>query len=139
MATKPKRFATHTVIADDLLVTDDDGEEFAPREGEWVKLRKKFPMRLLRVGAQLSRLYTEGEDDVDMEEVEEAFDRLIGLLAPLVVDWSWTNHKEDEGEDGKPPILPVPRHEPDVLWDLDEDELMWILDKISDQVAAPNP
>jgi len=139
MATRPKRFATHTVVADDLLVTDDDGEEFAPRQGEWVKLRKKFPMRLLRVGAQLSRLYAGGEDDIDMEEVEDAFDQLIGLLAPLIVDWNWTNHKEDGSEDGKLPILTLPRQEPDILWDLDEGELMWILDKISDQVASPNP
>ncbi|GAH42523.1 unnamed protein product, partial [marine sediment metagenome] len=73
------------------------------------------------------------------EEVEEAFDRLIGLLAPLVIDWNWTNHKEEEDEDGKLPILAIPRHDPDVLWDLDEDELMWILDKISTEVAAPNP
>lgn len=127
--------ATFKVFATDLLVEAEDGEDYAPRAEEWIKLQKRFPMKLFRVAARLSRLSEVG----DLDEAEEAMDRLVGLLAPIIADWNWTDQDAPPGKNGKQPPLPKPREDSEALWALDIDEVMWITSQLMERTESPNP
>ena len=129
--------ATITVYANDLLVEDENGEEYAHREGEWVKFIKKVPMRLIRVGRQF-QTFVEAED-ISLEEFDDILGEVVDLLAPLIADWNWTNQDVEPDADDKLPLLDKPRERPGVFWDLEMEEVMWLLEKQIDQTTAPDP
>ena len=129
-----RRRATVTVTADDLLILDEDGEEFAPRAGEWVKFRRKVPLKLLRAAGAMSAEGAALADQVD------GFRDLVDILNSIIVDWNWSDEDAEPGEDGRLPVLPLPRDDPEVLWRLDQDEVMYLVEALMDRVAAaPNP
>jgi len=129
---KPKwRPATRTVYANDLAFVDDAGETHFPRAGEWVRFKRRFKMKLLRVAARLERL---NDDDAGVAEVEEAFGRLAELLAEQVVDWNWSDLDTEPDEEDNYPPLPPPTV--DAMWELSQDELFWILDNMMEETEA---
>jgi hypothetical protein len=113
---------TFTVQADDLVVTVD-GAEYLPHAGEVVTFKTRIPLRLMRVAGQLQAL---GDNPAGMVT---AFDELIGLLAGMVVSWTWT---DDNG-------APMPAPTAEALWKLDQNELTWLIGKLTSRTEpAPN-
>lgn len=130
---KPGRRASPTVkvFADDLVRLDDEGQEYCPREGEWVLLKRRFKMKLLRVAGRLERLSESAES---VAELAEAFDELATLLAGQAVSWSWSDLEAEPDEEGNLPLLPPPSAE--VLWELEQDELFWLMEKLMGATQA---
>lgn len=116
-----RQIATNVFLGDDYLVEDENGEQFAPHEGETIRLRRKLPMRLFRIYGELI--------GGDGERALIAFNEAVPMLAPLVVEWTWTD------DDGLP--YPDPAVDPDALWDLDLSEIVWIIEKLMEQTEAP--
>lgn len=131
---KPKKRPSPTVkvFADDLVRLDDEGQEYCPREGEWVLLKRRFKMKLLRVAGRLERL---GEASDSVAELAEAFDELARLLAGQVVAWNWSDLEAEPDAEDNQPLLPLPSAE--VLWELEQDELFWLMEKLMAATQAP--
>ena len=116
---KPKRkrkIQTYVVNASDFTVEAEDGEQFAPYEGE-VVLRRDYPWRSTRLSPEM--LWFDYCAEV------------IRILKRQIVDWTLT-------EDGEP--LPKPGSDEfnDLLWDMDDDFRNWLQAKIADRSVLPN-
>ena len=85
---------------------------------EWVEL---FPTQNLKQLIALAKVVRSSDGDVkDMIVIQaDGLRELCVALSKRIVDWNWT----DNG--GEP--LPKPYKAPDVLEELDNDELMWLL------------
>ena len=116
------------VKSDDLVVQDDEGTEYHPHAGEWVRLRRSVSLRSVRV-AQLAQETSE-EDAASYAAVVES---LIGILKRQILDWNWTD------ENSEPMPQPgVPEFE-EALWDLENYELNWLQSHLADgATVSPN-
>ena len=116
------------VKSDDLVVQDDEGTEYHPHAGEWVRLRRSVSLRSVRV-AQLAQ-ETSAEDAASYAAVVES---LIGILKRQILDWNWTD------ENSEPMPQPgVPEFE-EALWDLENYELNWLQSHLADgATVSPN-
>lgn len=132
-----KQCASLTLTADDFLVESDDGEMYPPRAGEWIRLAKRVPMKLLRIAGRLDRL--QDSEDTRVSDIEALFDALLRTLSPLIIDWNWSDRNAEPNAEGEYPRLPTPAEDPEILWELDEEEVLWILDKQNSRTAAPDP
>jgi len=79
MSKKRKYTPSIVVRSDDLIVTDEEGNEHKPHEGEWVRFRKGVPLGTLRAMSQGGRLVELGEN-VTPDVAEEIGDILAGML-----------------------------------------------------------
>lgn len=113
---KPTKIPPRRVVADDLVITGDDGQEYQPHAGEWVEVRghvsvddylKTMAVRDIRIG---------GDAATRSEQVDELFD----WLGSRILDWNWTN---DEG-------IEMPKPTAAVIRGLDFVEIMWLLTAI---------
>ncbi len=105
-------------VIEDKEITNEGTAHYV-HTGEWVEL---FPTQNLKELISLAKVVGSSEmsDSKDMIVGQaEALHELCLALSKRVVAWSWT----DNG--GEP--LPQPYKAPDVLEELDNDELMWLL------------
>lgn len=124
---KRKRIAVRTVPCDTLMYDSESGEKEALRAEETVTFFRHFPMRVLKLAGQLEGL----EEGVDLREMAPLFESICGILAKYIVRWTWRDLLEDFDNDSEEPImLAQPRRNPDAIWDLSDDELLWLLDAL---------
>ena len=116
------------VKSDDLVVQDDEGTEYHPHAGEWVRLRRSVSLRSVRV-AQLAQR-TSAEDVASYAALIEA---LIGILKRQILDWNWTD------ENSEPMPKPGAPGFEEALWDLENYELNWLQSHLADGAnVSPN-
>ena len=130
MAEKERKFVPSIVVpSDDLVVTDDEGNEHRPHAGEWVKFRKGMPLAIMRAMTQAAELANIGEN-MTPDRAGEAQALLAGLvdaIAQQVVDWSWTDL------DWQPYPRPADAQAfREVLWKLDDYEMKWLQSHLAD-------
>jgi len=119
-----------TVDCGDYVIVSEDGEEIHPREDEWVKFKQRTPARLFKVMLDFVGLQQDSGSGEDMvAELGGAMDSLLPLLVKHIHSWNWT----DVWEDDRPP-LGEPAEE--VLWDLDFNELTYLVEKLLGGVEA---
>lgn len=126
-----------TVPADDLVVVDEDGNEHHPHEGEWVRFRKGVPMSIMRLVASAAQIeeVPDGAPDALREaaaiEYARVSEGIVKALARQIRDWNWTD------EDYQPLPRPVADHEAfvETLWNLDDYELAWLQEHLTDGAA----
>jgi hypothetical protein len=121
------------VKSSDLTVKDDEGVEHRPHEGEWVRFRKSVPMSVMRLATAANRI-GDLDDDASEEELSHAAEEygqvseeLIDALARQILNWNWTD------EHWEP--LPTPSDGEafrDVLWNLEDYEVAWLMEHMSD-------
>jgi len=134
---KKRKFIPSIVVrSDDLIVTDDEGNEHKPHEGEWVRFRKGVPLGTLRAMSQGGRLVELGEN-VTPDVAEEIGDILAGMLDALahqILDWTWTD------EDWEP--LPKPKDKAafrTALSRIEDYEMAWLQEHYADGAkVSPN-
>ena len=78
------------VKSDDLVVQDDEGTEYHPHAGEWVRLRRSVSLRSVRV-AQLAQ----GTSAEDVASYAALIEALIGILQRQILDWNWTDENSE--------------------------------------------
>jgi hypothetical protein len=122
------------VDCDDYVIKGEDGQEYKPREGEWLRLRKRLPARLFRLLLGIQSLQGE-EDEIGEEEannVSGILQELLPLLAQVIHSWNWTDIWDEER-----PALPPPTTE--TLWLLDIEEIFYLATKVMGSTTeAPN-
>ena len=116
----------YRAVSDDYTLIDNDGEELNPREGEWVKFKKKLPGRLVKLLSTVSALDA-ADDDAD-QRMGEAMDQLVPLLSKNIVGWNWTDLWTGE---------PLPEPSEDAIWDLDIGEIFYLAGKLSENLQSP--
>lgn len=126
MAERERKFVPAIVVqSDDLVVLDDDGNEYRPHAGEWVRFRRSVPLSIMRAMTQAAAISSLGDDAP--AEVEAALIALVDAIAGQVLDWSWTDF------DWCPYPKPADRAAfVEVLWNLDDYELRWLQAHIAD-------
>lgn len=127
------------IPCDHLPYVADDGEEFHPRKGQWVEIRKKTSGRDYAAMLQLAALAGDESDTVttaDAIEMFESMPEMYVLLAHKVVAWNWTDLWADEDDDGELPPLPPPTIE--VMETLDfETDLVYLIDLVMEADETP--
>lgn len=129
---KPKPIV---VPSDDYAVTQN-GETFHPHEGETVTMYVGQAVgvaasirKILGIGPQLDA--AEGARDEQLRQVmigSEALEQLCAVLAPRVVDWTWTDFA------GRP--LPKPDGTAGPLLALETSELFWLLTAVKGETPS---
>jgi len=104
------------------MVEAEDGEQFAPYEGETVTLRRDLPWRASRLT----------KDRKWVEYIDDA----VQLLKRQVVTWTLTD-PDSEGERVPYPLPGTDEFEP-FLWDMDADLRWWLISKILLRNSLPN-
>lgn len=120
---KPKKAPPRTVYSDDLVIYED-GEEYYPHRGEWVQVRGGMSWRMMKAATRFQRfqgMNTAEVDESELEEIVHAYDQLLQMIVSKLVGWNWT---DDQGE-------PLPEPSPEILEDLDQREIEWLMDAIS--------
>jgi hypothetical protein len=106
-----------------VRVASDEVESQGP--GTWVELRQSLKLKHLRALTDLSKL--QGIDRMDLEAVNKGFDAVCEALSRFVVAWNWRD------EDGEP--LPSPKRDPEAFSELEFDELMWLIGRVTAMVG----
>jgi hypothetical protein len=100
---------TFRAECDRLAYEDEDGEEFYPRAGQWVEIRKKTSGRDYAAMMQFGAL----EHSDNTEEIMAAMPELYELLGHKIVAWNWTDIWGDD------PSAPLPEPTADAMAQLD--------------------
>lgn len=103
---------------DDLVVRDDDGNEYHPHAGERVRFRADLPWLITLLRA-------------DMPNTEYVAG-VLEVLKRQVLEWTWT------GEDGEPLPQPDDPGFERVLMNLGSWERQWLLDNCWQAARNPN-
>ena len=113
------------VTSDDFTITVD-GVAYQPHEGEAVWLIPGLPTGavfaatgLMQMQPQIEAADTPQEQARIMAKLDEGMGRLLRLMAPRIVRWTWTDLA------GRP--LPQPDGTPGPLELLTEEEIGWLL------------
>ena len=99
----------------------EDGEPVRPHQGEWVKVIPVSSVsNFLSIGDMMREA---GKTDMNNPQVitaiTPAFQQLCDQLSKRIVEWNWTDW------DGEP--LEQPHRRPDVIAQLSEDEVLWLV------------
>ena len=97
----------------------EEGTAYYVHAGEWVEL---FPTQNLKQLIALGKIVASSSDSDAKAMVvgqASALQDLCVALSKRIVAWNWTDNFGEE--------LPQPYGSPDVLEELDNDELMWLL------------
>jgi len=128
---KKRKFIPSIVVrSDDLIVTDDEGNEHKPHEGEWVRFRKGVSLGTIRKMVEAGRLVELGAQKMTPELAREIEDILGGMLDALthqILDWTWTD------ADWEP--LPKPKDKVAflaALGTLEDYEMAWLQEHYAD-------
>jgi len=135
---KKRKYVPSIIVrSDDLIVTDEEGNEHKPHEGEKVIFRKGVSLGTIRKMAEAGRLVELGTQNVTPEvarEIEEILAGMIEALAHQILDWTWTD------EDWEP--LPKPKDRAAflaALGGLDDYEMAWLQAHYADGAkVSPN-
>ena len=98
----------------------DQGQEIRPHMGEWVKVQ---PVVNLRQYIAINKL-TKGAFSEDPDSLESGLNELCRHLANRLIEWNWTDDRYEP--------LPQPYKNPDVLYDLTEDELIYLVSTLTE-------
>jgi len=129
--TKVKRtkFVPSLIVkSDDLVIQDDEGTEYHPHAGEWVRFRRSVSLRSVQI-AQLAQ----GASEQDVASYAALIEALIDVLRRQILDWTWTDNDEQP--------MPKPGADgfDDALWDLQDYEMKWLQSHLADgAVVSPN-
>ena len=111
-------YLNRVISEDGKKVTN--GEGIAIHAGEWVDVVPVQSMReLISMGRIASQVSSETEDVDRVSKSGEALHALCAALAARITAWNWTDNS------GAP--LPQPYKQADVLADLSNDELMYLV------------
>jgi hypothetical protein len=132
---KRKYIPSILVESDDITVTDEDGNEHHPHEGEWVRFRRGVPLSVIRKmskAALLEELWREGSAE-SIAQMDDILGDVIEALHRQILDWSWT-------DTGWQP-LPKPRADKAVfreaLGNLEDFEMAWLQEHFADGAEVP--
>ena len=78
---RTKYIATFVHPCDDLVITDDEGNEFYPHAGETVTFRRDMPWEMLSINEDMNNL--------------EYCTAVINILLRQIRDWTWTDDDEE--------------------------------------------
>jgi hypothetical protein len=129
MTKKSINMPVFRVECDDFTIDGLDGEELAPRDGEWIDIKRRMPAKLVRMLVSVNNMRMEDEESA-LNSLGNALDELVPLLAQVLVDWNWTDIWDTE----RPP-LGKPTEE--TLWRLDIEELFYLSSKLMGQSEPP--
>jgi len=90
-----------------------EGEAYYVHKGEWVEIIPLFSVRQYIAWNKLRNSLTGNED-----AMERALDSLCKELSNKVVKWNWTDNEGNK--------LPQPYKKPEIIMDLNEEELIWL-------------
>jgi len=134
VAKKRIKMPVYKVTCEDFVITGEEGQEFAPRAGEWVVLRKRLPANLLRLLLDMQNL-SAGEDEADGEALVDSINTILADLIPLLVQvihsWNWTDIWDEKR-------APLPPPTAETLWTLDVEEIFYLATKLLALTEAPN-
>lgn len=107
-----------TLECDDLVLVDDEGNEYYPHVGESVKMRNEIPWELARVA--------NGGTNYDYYALA------IRILKRQILDWDWTDDNEK--------LMPKPGTDDFelCLWQMDDQERDWLLAHCWKPAEIPN-
>lgn len=127
------------IPCDHLPYVGEDGEEFYPRAGQWVEIRKKTSGRDYAAMLQLAALGgNEGDTTTTADAIEmfESMPEMYALLAHKIVGWNWVDLWADVDDDGELLLLPPPTIE--VMETLDfETDLVYLIELITEADETP--
>lgn len=98
----------------------DQGEGFAVHEGEWVEI---IPVRSLKENFGLLSLIKD-----DKQKIGSALIDICETLSKRITGWNWT---DNNGED-----LPNPHNKPEILHELTEDEIAWLMTAVKGETPG---
>jgi len=133
---------TFRVDCSDLVYIDEDDEEFFPREGQHVRVRKKTSPRDYEIMLAIAELAgEENDEEPSMGEILNLFESMpdaYAMVARKVVSWNWTDLWSDDDD---PPPLPEPTLETVMNLDFETDvmHLIGIVMGEDDSKNAPSP
>lgn len=119
MAKKKRKIETYTVTCDEYLVEREDGEMFAPHEGETITFKVGYPWEAIKIRDGMTN--------------RDFYLLLHRLQLRQIVSWTWTD------EDGVPYPQPKETGYDAALWGLPDNDGAFILQCIQLQAALPNP
>ena len=106
-----------------------EGETIYPHENEWVKV---IPVAAISSFLSIADMMKEADgrtmDPAMMTRLQPAFHQLCDQLARRVIEWNWTDW------DGEP--MDQPHKRPDVIAQLTEDEVLWLLTAVQGETAS---
>jgi len=124
-----------TVDVSDFAITTDDGE-IHPREGQHVRFKRKVSGRMVKLMLKVMRMRNlDMDDNESVEQFEESLDQIVPHLAKSIVDWNFTNTWEVDEDGVRLPLPPMPSVED--IWDLDYEEIFYLVNKLFSQLQAP--
>jgi hypothetical protein len=85
-----------TVECDALTAIDEDGNEYAPRAGEWVRFYRRMPAKLVRVLTQAAG-FESASDEEAAGVMGEVLDDLVPRLAQAIHSWNWSDTWSENG------------------------------------------
>jgi len=97
----------------------DQGQEIHIHENEWVKIQ---PIVNLRQFIALNKITQSALGNSN--NLEEGLNELCDQLSKRVVEWNWTDNEFNP--------LPQPHNNPSVLYDLTEDELIYLVSTLTE-------
>jgi len=123
MSTEDKTRKGHFVSSKEFPAHDEG-------MGIWVPKRvKRRHQRELREIARTAGLPADDPKHIDREKADEVTN---GWIREVGIEWNWLDH-----ETGEP--LPQPSEDPDVLEELSEDEIVFIITHAFDGTVIPPP
>lgn len=135
MTKKKHKFVPSIVVpSDDLILTDDDGNEHRPHEGEWVRFRKGVPlaiMRLVSSASGVNELPDGASDEQQREMAAQYSDLSAGIIKALcrqIIDLNWT----DDNYDPWPSPRLAPEAFAEALWNAADYEIAWLQEHMTD-------
>lgn len=139
MADKERKYVPSFVAhSDDMVLTDEDGNEQHPHAGEWVRFRKGVKMSVMRLVARATGLHDLPDDATPEQQAEmgaeyvEVSEGIIRAIRGQVLDWNWTD------EDWEPMPRPADSEAfTETLWNLADYEIAWLQQHMSDGASVP--
>jgi hypothetical protein len=99
---------TVKVWCDEIVVKDEEGNEYYPHAGEWVKFKTSVTIEVANMLGEIQQV--QGLDpEKNQKEILGIGNRMVDVLLGQIMDWSLTADEQDE--DGEYPPLPHPRRD----------------------------
>ncbi len=116
---------TRRVSSDDLLMPGGDGTAHYPHAGEWVDMKRKVAPGDVR--------FLSGYKQKADQAPAAAHQALCAFLAHITFAWSWTGPPDSNGICT---AYPEPHDNPVAFYDLQDEEVMWLMEKFQQPAAV---